>query len=106
MKAEMLEREFGPRSAAPSESRLLLAGADALALVDRAAEEGVPIVGIDGFRMAGELVEADRDEVADFAAAVAEGHGCWEEAEAFIRTRSDTGLVFALTLGDDPVEAV
>ena len=106
MKAEMLEREFRPRSAAPSERLLLLPEADARALVDRAAEEGVPIVGIAGFRMAGELVEADRDEVADFSAAVAEGHGCWEGAEAFIQSRSDTGLVFALTLGDDPVEAV
>lgn len=106
MKAEMLEREFRPRSAVPSQSLLLLVEADALALVDRAAEEGVPIVGIDGFRVAGQGVEADPDQIADYSAAVAEGHGCWEDAEAFVRARSGTGLVFELTLGDDPVEAV
>ncbi len=106
MKAEILEREFRSRSAAPSETLLLLAGADALALIDRAAEEGVPIVGIHGFRVGGGEAEPDRDQIADYSAAVAEGHGCWEDAETFIRARSDTDLVFELTLGDDPVEVV
>jgi hypothetical protein len=43
---------------------------------------------------------------ADFAAAVAEGHGCWEDAEAFVRARRRQGLVFEVMLGDDPIEAV
>ena len=106
MKAELLEREFRPRSAVPSESLLLLARADALELIDRAAEEGVPVLGVDGFRAAGQIAEPDLDQIADYSAAVAEGHGCWEDAEAFIRSRSDARLVFELTLGDDPVEAV
>jgi hypothetical protein len=106
MKADLLEREFRSRSAVPSQSLLLLSRADAVALVDRAAEEGVPILGIDGFRVAGQSIEPDLDETADYSTAVAEGHGCWEDAEAFLRSRSDTGLVFELTLGSDPVEVV
>ena len=38
--------------------------------------------------------------------AVAQGHGCWQDAESIIRSRAAAGLVFELTLGDDPVEAV
>jgi hypothetical protein len=106
MKAEMLEREFRPRCAAPAQNRLLLRAADALALVDRAAEEGVPIVRVDGVRLAAQGAEASPEHAADFSPAVAEGHGCWEDAEAFIRARSDADLVFELTLGDDPVEVV
>ena len=106
MKAEMLEREFRPRSVAPSQPLLLLAEGDALALIDRAAEEGVPILGLDGFRVTDQRAEADLDHVADYSTAVAAGHGCWEEAEAFVRERSDQALVFEVTLGSDPVEAV
>ena len=43
---------------------------------------------------------------ADFSAPVREGHGCWQGADAFIRERSKSGLVFELTLGDDPLEIV
>ena len=106
MKAAMLEREFRPRSAAPAGNLLLLRAPDALALVDRAAEEGVPILGIDGFRLTVRGPEAALDRIADHSAAVADGHGCWEDAETFIRARADERLVFELTLGDDPVEAV
>ena len=106
MKAELLEEEFRPRGAAPESSLLLLRAADAVELVDRAAEEGVPILGIDGFRLSAQGLEPALDHIADYSAAVADGHGCWEAADAFIRARSDASLVFELTLGDDPVEAV
>jgi len=43
---------------------------------------------------------------ADFSSPVREGHGCWQGADAFIRERSGLGLVFDLTLGDDPLEIV
>jgi hypothetical protein len=43
---------------------------------------------------------------ADFSFPVREGHGCWQGADAFIRERSKSGLVFELTLGDDPLEIV
>ena len=99
-------REFAERSVRPVGSGLLLQPDDAIALVDRAAEEGVPIVSVAGMVLAAASVESPREHAADYSPRVREGHGCWQEADMFIRERSRLGLVFALTLGDDPVEAV
>jgi hypothetical protein len=106
MKAEHLETEFASRGVPHPGGLLLLAPADALALVDRAAEEGVPILRIDGFRVTDGSTASPSEHLADFSDAVARGHGCWEDAESFIRERDGLGLVFELSLGDDPVEAV
>lgn len=111
MKAERLEREFADRAVAYEGGELLLRPSDALALVNRAAEEGVPVVGVDGRRVAAEPADSPREHgprahFADFASDVAVGHGCWQAADAFIREHGDLGLVFGLTLGDDPIEAV
>jgi len=106
VKAARLEIEFAGRGVPHAGGALLLRPPDALALVDRAAEEGVPVLGVDGVYATTRSTESPIEHSADFSAAVAEGHGCWQDAEAFIRERSDRGLVFELTLGDDPVEAV
>jgi hypothetical protein len=106
VKADLLAREFEERNARPTDGRLLLQAADAIALIDRAAEEGVPIVRISGVAVAAHFVESSREHEVDFSPRVLEGHGCWQEADAFIRERSELGLAFELTLGDDPVEAV
>lgn len=103
MKADLLKLEFATDAVPDADGRLLLESGDTIALIDRATEEGVPIVAVRGL--------ADRSggtpqETADFSAAVAEGHGCWQDAEAFIRARRHQGLVFEVTLGDDPIEAV
>jgi hypothetical protein len=111
MKAERLELEFADRAVRHDGSLLLLRPADALELVSRAAEEGVPVVGVDGRRASGASPDSPREHrrrehFADFAPDVAVGHGCWQAADAFIRARGELGLVFGLTLGDDPIEAV
>lgn len=102
MEAQTLLREFAPRAAPYRDGLLLFRADDALQLVNRAAEAGVPVVRIGGrHEGSGQLP----DDGADFAAAVREGHGCWTEAEAFIRGRQDRGLLFEVTLGDDPLNA-
>lgn len=106
MKAERLVREFVDRAVPSGGGPLLLRVADALALVNRAAEEGVPVVGVDSLRVTERAVEVPAEHAADFSSAVAEGHGCWQAADAFIRERGGLGLVFGLTLGNDPIEAV
>jgi hypothetical protein len=105
VKAACLEREFAPRGVRPGDG-LLLAPSDALALVDRAADEGVPIVTVEGLLRRGAAAPSRAGHLADFSARVAEGHGCWEDADVFIRARSHLGLVFEVTLGSDPLEAV
>ena len=106
MKAERLRKEFAPRGVPHSGALLLLRAPDAIALVNRAAEEGVPILGVEGFVVTPTSTESPIEHIADYSSAVALGHGCWQDAESFIRDRASTGLVFELTLGDDPVEAV
>lgn len=106
MKADVLTREFADRVVNPNDGRLLLRPSDAIELVDRAAEEGVPIVRVSGLNRTDSAGELPVVREADFSSAVREGHGCWQGADAFIRERSKLGLVFELTLGDDPLEIV
>jgi hypothetical protein len=106
MKAERLYAQFRPRGVPSRSGLLLLQADDALDLVEEAGDEGVPVLGVDGMRVAADATESPLEHVADFSARVAEGHGCWVEAEAFIRARADEGLVFEVTLGDDPLEVV
>jgi hypothetical protein len=106
VKAALLDDEFRPLSVRPGSELLLLEGDVALRLVNRAADEGVPIVGVDGYP-AGDLeTDVAEEDAVDFSREVGEGRGCWERAEAFIRDRAGKGLVFEVLLGDDPVEGV
>lgn len=112
MKADLLRTEFASDAVADPAGRLLLDPGDTLALIGRATEEGVPIVAVRGVadraatRPAAAASPAAAPAAADYRAAVAEGHGCWEDADAFVRAHRASGLVFEVTLGDDPVEAV
>ena len=103
MEAESLYREFSNRAVPSSGGGLLLRPEDALQLVNRAAEAGVPILRVDGVHLTPD--GARPEEAADFSADAGQGHGCWTDAEAFVRDHRDRGLVFAITLGDDPINA-
>jgi hypothetical protein len=98
VKAQRLTREFASRDVGAGRGRLQLEARDALALVSRAAEEGVPILSVHS-------VGLDADRI-DLSKRVAEGHGCWEQAEAWIRARADSRRIFEIALGDDPIEVV
>jgi hypothetical protein len=114
MKAELLTQEFASDAVPNADGRLLLDPGDTLALISRATEEGVPILGVRGVRVAadragpaaGSAAGSAAEHAADYAAGVAGGHGCWVDADAFVRARRGQGLAFELTLGDDPIEAV
>jgi hypothetical protein len=106
MKAEQLLDEFTTERVPCSEPVLLLRATDAVALVADAADEGVPIVAVEGVRVSDRGIESPIEHLADYSKAVAGGHGCWAEAEAFIRARAGSGLVFVVRLGDDPIELV
>lgn len=107
MKAEILQTEFASRGIPHDGDGLFLLPPDALALVNRAADEGVPIMSVSALSPAADATGAlPLQRLADFSPRTAEGHGCWEEAESVIRERSTVGAAFHLTLGDDPVEIV
>jgi hypothetical protein len=105
MEAESLVREFASRAVPHAAGHLLLEAADAIVMINKAAEAGVPVVRVDGFRSGAEGTAPSAEDVADFSVAAGEGHGCWTEAEEFVRSRMDRGLVFELTLGPDPINA-
>lgn len=105
MEAESLHREFAGRAVAHGGGLQLLRPADAIQLVNRAAEAGVPVVAVRGFQIGPEGTRPSTENAADYSDAVGDGHGCWTDAEAFIRAREADGLVFQLSLGDDPLNA-
>jgi hypothetical protein len=105
MEAEILAREFASRAVPHHGGHLLLTATDTILLINRAAEAGVPVVRVDGLRPGPDGTAPARGETADFSAAAGEGHGCWTEAEEFVRARMEPGLVFELTLGTDPLNA-
>ena len=100
MKAEDLTREFANRYVSYSGGLLLLSAADAVALVERAANEGLPVLGIDGISVSQGRTDSLVENIADFSSAVSAGKGCWEEAKAFIDVRRRGGLVFEVVLGE------
>lgn len=109
MKADALYAAFRSRGVPGRGALPLLPVADALDLVAEAADEGVPIRRVHGTRASGAATASPGSPsgpVVDFGDRVAEGHGCWAEAEAFLRERADAGLVFEIALGDDPLEVV
>jgi hypothetical protein len=106
MKAKRLEAEFSSHNTRPGYSLLLLRAHDAIALVSRAAEEGVPILGVDGFLLSEQGVQPSMEHSVDYSPSVSAGHGCWQAAETFIRKHRDVMSAFEVTLGDDPLEVV
>jgi hypothetical protein len=101
MKTEDLAREFANRCVPHSGGLLLLAADDALAFVERAASENLPVLGIDGFSLAQDQTESLIENIADFSAAVLAGNGCWQDAATFIQEHRGGGLVFEIVLGDE-----
>lgn len=95
-----LLREFTSCAIRDSGGLLLLAPADALALVRRAEQEGLPILGVDGIFLTPRGAVSPIEHIADFSGAVVEGGGSWRCAVEFIEERRDHGLVFEVTLGE------
>ena len=106
VKADLLKQEFTERGRSGADGALLLWSTDAIDLVNRAADEGVPILAITLVAPAGRAADAALDHRADYSHEVSDGHGCWEAADAFIRRRGELGLLFRVELGDDPLQIV
>ena len=106
VKADQLKEEFRERGRTGSDDSLLLWSTDAVDLVNRAADEGVPILAINVIAPTGKSADAALDHRADYRHEVSDGHGCWEAADAFIRRRGELGLLFRIDLGDDPLQIV
>jgi hypothetical protein len=96
MSAEELEREFAGRAVPYRGGLMLLQADDALALVRRAEEGHVPILGVDGIIVSPQGTTAPLEHIADYPNSDA---GNWSAARRFVEQRRDAGLVFEITLG-------
>jgi hypothetical protein len=77
----------------------LLAAGDALDMIERAHEESVPILGIDGFEVVGGSIRPSLNYLADFSSGVQRGDGCWLDAKNFVEEHRSAGLLFEIVLG-------
>jgi hypothetical protein len=100
MNRNQLESEFVSRAVPHSGGLLLLTPDDALALVRRASEERLPILGIDGMFVSEGETLSPLEYIADFSVAVAQGDGSWSAAKAFVLAHQMLGLVFEVVLGE------
>ena len=99
MTARILEREFVARAISHSGGLLMLQTDDALALVLRAEEERIPILGVDGFIVAPHRTMSPIEHIVDYSNSVSDELGNWSDAWRFIQQRRNMGLVFEITLG-------
>jgi hypothetical protein len=97
--ADELEDEFQAKVVQYSYGLLLLPPDDAVALIRRAAESRIGILGIDGMLIGPGETVSPIEHIIDFSTAHSRGDGCWAEAEDFIGQRSEPGLVFEVVLG-------
>ena len=105
MKATDLQREFTSRAVLYTGGLLLLAPEDASELVQRAAQAGIPVLGVDGMFLRERGTESPVEHIADFSAAVAQGDGCWGPADTFINERRSLGMVFEVVLAESHLPA-
>ena len=98
MNAEDLESEFASRAVPYKGGMLLLESGDALALVERARETGIRVLGVDGLNLSSAGTTSPLEHIADFSDSETGG---WDESISFIRSRTGQGLVFEVVL-DNP----
>jgi hypothetical protein len=70
---------------------LIMCPPDAIAMVERARELNVPVLGVDGFWITDETTQPDLEHTLDTGGNPADG---WDEAAQFIAERADLGLMF------------
>src|SRR2546422_11581630 len=98
-KAEQLESEFAMKGTLRG-GLLLLPPTDAIDLINRSRQEGVPVLGIDGFRITAATTQPVMEHSVDFSMEEDSDRtvDVWDEAELFVRKRQHQGLVFEIVL--------
>jgi hypothetical protein len=79
---------------------LILGPHEALAMVARAREQSVPVLGVDGFWITEQTTQPDMEHSIDLGGA----QSSWRRAEEFIRTRADSDLMFEVVADEDTAD--
>jgi hypothetical protein len=91
--------EFKPRGIVRGGTLFLEARA-ALAMVARAHDLAVPILGVDGFWVTEHTTQPDMGHSVDLGG----GESSWRAARAFIQSRADMGLMFEVVADEDTAD--
>ncbi|MGH7649698.1 MAG: hypothetical protein ACREND_16405 [Gemmatimonadaceae bacterium] len=105
MRADQIEAEFAALRVAYAGGLLLLEAPNAVALIRRAAEERVAVLGVNCLLLTEHETREPIDQIADYSSAVRNGHGCWEDAVRHVANRVAGGYVFEVVLDDAPERA-
>jgi hypothetical protein len=80
---------------------LLFWPADAIALIKRYRDNGIVVIGIDGFRALPEGHQPDQDASIDLSwPHLKHEDQCWDKANKFLRERLQSGMLFEITVRD------
>jgi len=77
---------------------LLLRPRDALEIVRQARNNGIPVLGLDGFHLSEAGIQPDLGHSVDFSLSADTQRESWRHAEAFIEARMGQDLYFEVVL--------
>jgi hypothetical protein len=80
---------------------LFLGPAQAVAMIKRAREVGVRILGVDGFWITPPTIKPDLGHILDLSSLGSDSPSSWAEATQFISERADLGLSFVVATDED-----
>ena len=75
----------------------LLSPADAMQFVNTCKEQGIAVLGVEGFKVCGETIQPFQEHSLDFAGVIEDSH---EATVQFLQDRKDTGLWFEIITDD------
>jgi putative transposase len=77
----------------------------AVALIQRAQEERIPVLGLEGFRLSDAGTAPSLNDIADFSTGVEVSDGCWSDALRFLEERRDSGVHFEVVSASAPFDS-
>jgi hypothetical protein len=93
---EPVEQEFAAKGIRRG-SILLFKPQDALDMVRRCQEEGIEVLGLDGFKLTEQTIQPVMEQSIDLSFPRDPGAG-WRRAESFLATRLDSDLYFEVVI--------
>src|SRR5256885_185745 len=82
---------------------LVLSAEDARAMILRAEEEKIRVLGIDAFILRGDSIQPEMEHSVDYSERSTVSDSDWSDAVAFIQKKAPLGFAFEVVLGDQVV---
>ncbi len=93
---EPIEQEFAAQGVIRG-GELLLKPKDALDMVRRCGEEGIEVLGLDGFKLTEQTIQTVMEQSIDVS--FPRSSDSWRKVESFLAARLDSDLYFEVVIG-------